>query len=292
MNTCKNKIKLTLCLLALTAASSLYAETASIPGGRSPRSRAQSAKPGPNRQVFVAPDVDHVFPYILASGTWTTTFYLTNLEDREIKVECEFVGTNGEEKSFKFNFQGPNDEPGAFIATTIPKFATDSYSIVSSSTAPLSTAWAYCNSDPRLDRFSGYAVVRNTATNGVFREFVTGLHPESEPVFSVPFIDSATGSTALILLNSSLDTDSSLALSMFDREGKTVGTSTVVLKPGNLRLLVLNDVFKDVKNGTVRVVLAEGSQRVTGLALRSNAGGFVPLHPLTPKEAPPEVAPQ
>ncbi len=272
------------CLVAILMASAIDAQTAARPGGRSLRIGELPQKPGAGRQLFVAPEVDHVFPYFLSSATWTTTFYLTNLEDREINVTCEFVGTNGEEKPFKFSFSG-TDDPTGFTASKISRFATESFSTVSTAAA-LTTAWAYCASEPRTDRFSGYAIVRNTAANGTSRDFVTGLHPDSEPVFSVPFLDSAANTTGLVLMNSSLETDSSLALWMFDRDGKDAGNGTLVLKPGNLRVIVLNDAFKTVKSGTLRVTVVEGSKQITGMALRTNAAGYAVLAPLTPKEAP------
>ncbi len=276
-------------ILLIATACSMLGQTDSSSTTRSLRTREAAHKPGVNRQLFVAPDVDHVFPYFLSSGTWTTTFYLTNLEDREITVGCEFVGTGGEAKPIKFSFSGTQD-PTAFTTSTISKFATESFSTVSTATA-LTTAWAYCSSEPRTDRFSGYAIVRNTTAAGAVREFVTTLHPESEPTFSVLFLDSAANSTGLVLLNSALEEDSSVAISMLDRQGKTVGNGTLVLKPGNLRVVVLNDAFKEVKSGTVRVVVAEGSKMVTGFALRTNAAGYTVLTPLTPKEAPPAAPP-
>lgn len=275
--------------LAIVAAFSLDAQTVGRSDNRSLRSRDLPQKVGASRQLFVAPDVDHVFPYLLSSGTWTTTFYLTNLEDREITVGCEFVDTSGTEKPMNFNFSATQD-PTAFTTSTISKFATESFSTVSTATV-LTTAWAYCSSEPRTDRFSGYAIVRNTTAAGAVREFVTTLHPESEPTFSVPFLDSAANTTGLVLLNSALEEDSSVAIWIFDSQGKNIGDGTLILKPGNLRVVVLNDAFKEIKSGTVRVVVAEGSKMVTGFALRTNGAGYTVLNPLTPKEAPPAAPP-
>jgi hypothetical protein len=278
-------------LLVLTALACLHSPLHGQSTARSSphflRHPDASSKSGPARNIFVAPDTDHIFPYILSSPTWTTTFYLTNLEDREIQVSCEFVAPNGESKPFRFSF-APNDEPTGFTESRIAKFATESFSIVAprpveGTAAPLSTAWAYCASEPRTDRFSGYAIVRNTATNGASREFLTTLQPESEPVFSVPLTDTATNTTGLVLLNNDLEVDANLALWLFDRDGNTIANTTLTLKPSNLQVIVLNDAFPDAKSGTVRVVSADGTKYLTGLALRTNAAGYTALFPLTPK---------
>ncbi len=277
-------------LIALAATLSVSAQTAANPAGRSLRTPENPAKAGPERQAFVVPDVDHVFPYFLSSASWTTTFYLTNLEDRDITVNCEFVGTGGEEKPLKFSFTKEGEDPTAFTTSVISKFSTQSFSTVSTATT-LTTAWAFCSADPRTDRFSGYAVVRNTAANGAARDFFTTLQPDSEPIFSVPYLDSATNTTGLILVNTSIDTDSSLAYWVYDAQGRNTAADSIILKPGNLRVIVLNEAFKDTKSGTVRVVNVEGSKLVTGLALRTSAAGYSAFPPLTPKEAPPAPAP-
>lgn len=275
-------------LLMLMPATCVHGQSSAKLSGRTLRQSDSTGKSNAPRNIYVSPDVDHVFPYFLASPSWTTTFYLTNLEDREINVTCEFVAANGNEQPFRFSFD-PEGEATAFTASQISKFSTESFSIVTprpaeGSTSPLVTAWAYCAAENRTDRFSGYAIVRNTAANGASRDFVTGLQPESEPVFSVPFLDAATNTTGLILVNNDLEKDIQLALWVFDRDGNTVANTTLTLKPSNLRVIVLNEAFPQVKSGTIRVVaLEEGSKYLSALALRTNAAGYAALTPLSPK---------
>lgn len=277
-----------MCLLLLTASTSVLGQTSSQPSSRSYRHHDTAGKSTPTRNIFVSPDVDHVFPYILASPSWTTTFYLTNLEDREINVTCEFVAANGNEQPFRFSFD-PDGGATGFTASRISKFSTESFSIITprpaeGTTSPLTTAWAYCAAETRTDRFSGYAIVRNTAANGASRDFVTSLQPESEPVFSVPFLEAATNTTALVLLNNDLEKDCNLALWVYDRDGNSVANTTLTIKPSNLRVIVLNDAFPQVKSGTIRVVsLDDGSQYLSAVAIRTNAAGYAALSPLTPK---------
>lgn len=273
-------------LLFLATACSLFGETHSSASTRSLRTRAAAHKPGANRQLFVAPNVDHVFPYFLVSNTWNTTLYLTNLEDREIKVYCEFVNANGEELPLQFDFSANAEDVSAYTESIIPAFSTGSFHTVSTATA-ITTGWAYCATDPKTDRFSGYAVVKNTASNGASREFITNLQPDEEPVFSVPFTDAASGRTALVLVNNSLDEDTTLAIFAFDPDGNPAGNGTITLKPSNLRTVVLNEAFKDLTSGTIRVVHVEGTKYVGGVALRTNASGYTAFPSLTPKEAPP-----
>jgi hypothetical protein len=273
-------------VLTIVLAATASAQTTTRSHAPAVRAKRLTQKPGPNRQLFVAPNVDHVFPYFLVSSAWNTTIYLTNLEDREIKVYCEFVNANGEELPLQFDFSANAEDVFAFTESIIPAFSTGSFTTVSTATTS-SIGWSYCATDPKTDRFSGYAVVKNTSSNGASREFVTNLQPDEEPVFSVPFTDAAAGRTLLVLVNNSLEEDSTLAISAFDPDGKSAGNGTITLKPSNLRTVVLNDAFKDLKSGTIRVVHVEGTKYVGGMALRTNASGYTAFTALAPKEAPP-----
>ena len=274
-----------------TLATVLDAQTVARFGSPSLRHPNPPQKAGPNRQLFVPPLVNFVFPYLLASSNRTTTLYLTNLENRNIKVYCDFIGLDGEELPLAFDFSANEKDTTAYTESNLSPYSTDSFRTVSTATA-LTTGWTYCEAEDKTDRFSGYAVVRSTAADGSSREFITPLQPDKEPVFSVPFTEGASSQTSLILVNVDSDSDSTLALWYYDREGKTIGNGSITLKPGYLRTIVLNDVFKAVPNGTVRVVSVEGTKYITGMALRTNAAGATAFPPLTPTEAPPAVTPQ
>ena len=59
--------------------------------------------------------------------------------------------------------------------------------------------------------------------------------------------DTTTSTTGLVLVNSPLDTESSLALWAFNRDGETVAMSTNTLPASAVRVVALNDecrVFK------------------------------------------------
>lgn len=273
-------------LLFLATVCSLFGDTHASASTRSIRTRAAVNKPGANRQLLVPVEVNNVFPYVVASRSRTTNFYLTNLEDREIKVFCEFVGTNGEQLPLALDFSANAEDVTIFTESTISPYATASFHTVSNATEA-ATGWAFCQSDSGTDRFSGYTVVRFNSSEGSPREFITPLQPYEEPIFSVPFTDGASSQTALILINITTEDDSTLALSYYDSDGRTVGNGSITLKPGNLRTILLNEVFKEVSNGTVRVVRVEGTTGITGMALRLNAAGFAAFPALTPQEAPP-----
>lgn len=280
------KTLLSLSLVAILAAATLGAQTVARSGGRSLRTRTAINKANANRQLFVPVEVNNVFPYVVASSSRTTNFYLTNLEDREIKVFCEFVGTNGEQLPLALDFSANAEDVTIFTESTISPYATASFHTVSNATEA-ATGWAFCQSDSGTDRFSGYTVVRFNSSPGSPREFITPLQPYEEPIFSVPFTEGASSQTALLLINITTDDDSTLALWYYDSEGKTVGNGSITLKPGTVRTILLNDVFKEVSNGTVRVVRVEGTTGITGMALRLNAAGFAAFPVLTPQDAPP-----
>jgi hypothetical protein len=276
----------TSCLLAILAAYSLDAQTVARIGSSSLRTRAAAQKAGPNRQLFVPPLVNFVFPYLLAGSNRTTTLYLTNLENRKIKVYCDFIGLDGEELPLAFDFSANEKDTTAYTESIMPPYSTGSFRTVSTATA-LTTGWTFCAAEDDTDRFSGYAVVRSTAADGSSREFITPLQPDEEPVFSVPFTEGASSQTSLVVINVNSKEGSSLALWYYDGDGKTVGNGSITLKPGYHRTILLNDVFKTVPNGTVRVVSVEGTKYITGMALRTNAAGSAVFAPLAPKEAPP-----
>jgi hypothetical protein len=273
-------------LLALLLAAAASAQPTTRPSARAVRAQRLPQKAAANRQLFVVPNVDHVFPYFLVSNAWTTTLHLTNLEDREIKVYCEFVNANGEELPLQFDFSANAEDVTAYTESIIPAFATAPFHTVSTATTS-TTGWSYCSADPATDRFSGYAVVKNTTANGAIREFITSLQPDQEPVFSVPFTDAASGRTALVLVNNSLEQESKLAVFAIDADGNPAGNGTITLQPSNLRTVVLNEAFKDLPSGTIRVVHVEGSKSVGGMALRTNSSGYTAFLPLSPQEAPP-----
>lgn len=269
-----------LCVLVSMFGVAAFGQTTAFDG----HVRGVTGKDNGRRQIVIERDVNHVFPYILSSASWVTSIHITNLEDHDIQVSCEYVGSNGEEKLLTFDFD--DKTPTAGSASKISPLATASFKTVSTDTA-LTTAWAYCSAEPRTERFSGYAIVRNTTSNGAVREFVTPLQPESETIFSVPFLAAADNTTGLLLLNNALEGDATLGIWMIDTNGKQVDARSLTLKAGNLRIVVLNDVFKDVKEGTVRVVKVEGTDYVSAMALKTSIAGYTALPVLMPKADPP-----
>ncbi|MBI4890522.1 MAG: hypothetical protein HY821_07840 [Acidobacteria bacterium] len=248
------------------------------------RLRTPSVRAAHSRQATVERDGSHVFPYLLSSASWTTTIHITNLEDHPIEVGCEVVSSDGSNRELTFDFDP--DHPTAFTTTKLPALSTSSFQTVSSA-ASLTAVWMYCAAEPRTERYSGSAIVRYTYPNGSMRDFVVSMQPESEPVFSIPFLPAEDNTTALILVNTALEGNSSLGIWMVDPDGKQVAARSLTLQPGAMRLIVLNDEFKDVKQGTVRVVVVDGGKLVTGMALRTSAAGYAALMPMSPKQDPP-----
>ncbi len=215
-----------LLLLASILSVAAFAQTTSSDG----HVRGVTGKDNGRRQIIIERDVNHVFPYMLSSAAWTTSIHITNLEDHDIQVVCEFVGSNGEEKLLTFDFD--EKTPTAGTSSKIASLATASFKTLSTDTA-LTTAWAYCSAEPRTERFSGYAIVRNTTSNGAVREFITPLQPESETIFSVPFLAAADNTTGLVLLNNALEEDATLGIWMIDSNGKQVAVDGSTIERAN-----------------------------------------------------------
>lgn len=269
-----------LCLTFVFAASAgAQSSTTAYSNGASLRASRAAAAKRSSRYALVAPDTDHVFPYILDGNNWSATLYVTNLENREIKVECEFVGTAGEEKEMDFDIGR-----GAFTTSKILPYGTTSFRTTGRGST-LTTAWAYCTADPRTDRFSGYVILRSQSPNQPVREFVTPLAPEQEPGFLLPYIQPAANQTELVIINTTTETDASFKVSIIDPDGNSLADTSFTLKPGELRLTVLNNEFKqlgDIPTSTVRVELTAGTEYVTGVGLRVGPSGTVALAPMTP----------
>ena len=121
-------------MLLATAGRPSHGETVAREGVRSSRVRHAADKHG-GRQLAVVPDADHVFPCMRVSGAWTSTIYLSNLENRQINVTRKFVGTNGEEKQLQFSF-AVADYRTEFTESKIAKFSTESFSRVSTENGP------------------------------------------------------------------------------------------------------------------------------------------------------------
>lgn len=232
------------------------------------RSRPVEKISKPARFAYVAPDEQHVLPYVVDGENWYTSFYLINLETYPILVNCEFVGQDGFAKSYKFDIG-----EGDVTTTDLPVNAIGNFRTTGEA-AKQQIGWAYCSSKPRTDRFMVHAVLRSK--NGdITRDITIPLHPDMETRFSVPYLRSGDAKSNLILINSDLELTATLRISVFDLNGTNLGAATQTLQPGEQRISLLDELFPDFKSdyGLVTVEKIDGTDWVTGSMLNFGPGG-------------------
>ncbi|MCC6590497.1 MAG: hypothetical protein IT168_27645 [Bryobacterales bacterium] len=234
------------------------------------RARAAKKESKGARFAYVAPDEQHVLPYVVDGENWYTSFYFINLETYPIGVSCEFVGQEGYAKSFKFDIGD-----GDVTTTDLPANAIDNFRTTGESSKQ-QIGWAYCSSNPRTDRFTVHAVIRMKAGD-VTRDINIPLHPDWETTFSVPFLRAGDAKSNLILINTDIELSATFRISVFDRNGTKLMEGTQVLQPSEQRISLLDELFPDLQIdvGVVTVQKIDGTDWVTGSMLTIGAGGPV-----------------
>ena len=234
------------------------------------RARSTEKASTVKRLAYIAPDEQHVLPYVVDGENSYTTFYLTNLETYPILVSCEFVGQDGYSKSFKFDIG-----EGDITTTDLPVNAIGTFRTMGEPEKQ-QIGWAYCSSKPRTDRFMVYAVLRSK-TGDVTRDINIPLHPDRETKFSLPYLRAGEAKSNLILINTDLDLTATFRVTLFDLNGTSLGAVTQTLQPGEQRISLLDDVFPDFKAdlGLVTVEKIDGTDWVTGSMLTFGPSGPV-----------------
>lgn len=232
------------------------------------RARTAEKQSKSTRYAYVAPDEQHVLPYVVDGENWYTSFYLINLETFPILVNCEFVGQDGYAKSYKFDIG-----EGDVTTTDLPVNAIGNFRTAGEAEKQ-QVGWAYCSSKPRTDRFMVHAVLRYK-TSEVTRDVNIPLHPDMETKFSMPYLRAGEAKSSLILINTDLDLAATFRVSVFDSNGTKLGDATQTLQPGEQRITALNDTFPDLKFdfGLVAVEKIDGTDWVTGSMLTFGPGG-------------------
>lgn len=244
--------------------------TASAGSAQPLRVRPVEKKSTVARFAYVAPDEQHVLPYVVDGANWSTYFYLINLETYPILVNCEFVGQDGYAKTYKFDIG-----EGDLTTTNLPVNAIGSFRTTGEAEKQ-QIGWAYCSSKPRTDRFMVHAVLRSKSGE-VTRDINIPLHPDRELKFSLPYLRSADAKSNLILINTDIDLSATFRISIFDTNGTELGTANQTLQPGEQRISTVADVFPDFTPdyGLITVEKTDGADWVTGSMLTFGPGGPV-----------------
>jgi hypothetical protein len=231
---------------------------------------------GRERNFFITANGVHVLPVVRDGAGWSTRFYLTNLENRDVRMFCEHVAADGAAMVLETNI-GRGD--GAQI--DLGRFGTFTFATVGTGSG-LTQGWTFCYADLKEDRIGGHIVVRREAADGQpAREFTIPMLPDYQPKFVVPFPDRTAFRSELILVNTATERSSTFQVRLFTRN--EISIDPITLAPGEQRVINLTEQFNLVNFTAASLVVevAEGTKFVTGTLLRqSDTGGPVAFIPL------------
>lgn len=228
------------------------------------------------RNFFITSNGVHVFPLVRDGGGWTTRFYLTNLENRDVRIFCDHVAQDGSSLVLETNLgRGDGAQLDLLRYGTVVVNTTNTGSTVTQ-------GWTYCYADQNADRIGAHAVLRQEATDSQpAREFSMPMLPDYEPKFVIPVADPSAFRSELLLINTATQTPSTIQVRLFTRN--EISIDPITLAPGEQRVINLNDQFNlvDFVSASLVVEVISGTKFITGAVLRqSESGGpvaFVPL---------------
>jgi P pilus assembly chaperone PapD len=208
-----------------------------------------------------------VLPQFVFGGGWYSALYFTNLTGAAVSFPVNFVGDAG----------APLTVPSLGGSTTQVKLAAYGTAIVE---AP--------NVGSLLQGYAAFTLPSGVFGYGVFRQSVPG---QSDQEAVVPLSDAGASSntltwdeinlvTAVAIVNPS-STAATVAVTLWDENGNTVGTSSVTLPPNSktaapLRNLGLGLSGMVGKRGSAQFMVSTGSVDVLGLRFDGLAFTSIP----------------
>jgi hypothetical protein len=217
------------------------------------------------RAVVANPTRDRILPYVYDGAGWSTTFVLTNLDNRTINLRLEFTGNDGSDLQF----------PVLGIGTTSAvDIKLGQGGTISVSTADIAgdrtSGYAFVGVPNQTDRFAGYAVVRQQ-TNGLpDLEFTIPVTPIDENQFVLPMDNTNGFVTFISLVNSSTQNPANVNVTVQDQDGNVLATDQLQIVPLGRLTFNVSDRYPQLNNLVGSILFsASGNQFVTGLGLRS-----------------------
>ncbi|MBL8213903.1 MAG: hypothetical protein JNK87_24505 [Bryobacterales bacterium] len=263
-----------LAMLLLTTA--VFGQEGVATTGKLSVRQAGTKEKGRERNFYITAQGAHVLPVVKDGAGWSTRFYLTNLENRDVRMFCEHVAKDGAAMVLETNI-GRGD--GAQI--DLLRYGTFTFATTGTGST-LTEGWTYCYADLDADRIGGHIVVRQEGVDGQpAREFTIPMLPDYAPKFVVPFPDRTAFRSELLLVNTAIETPSTIQVRLFTRN--EISIDPITLQPGEQRVIDLTEQFNLVNFTAASLVVevAEGTKFVTGTLLRrSDTGGPVVFLPL------------
>src|ERR1039457_940143 len=212
------------------------------------------------------PALSSVLPQFAFGGGWYSALYFTNLTGAAVSFPVNFVGDTGT----------PLIVPSLGGSTTQVKLAAYGTAIVE---AP--------NVGSLLQGYAAFTLPSGVFGYGVFRQSVPG---QSDQEAVVPLSDAGASSntltwdemnlvTAVAIVNPS-STAATVAVTLWDENGNTIGTSSVALQPNSKTAAALRSLpglgGMVGKRGSARFSVSAGSVAVLGLRFDGLAFTSIP----------------
>ena len=254
-----SRSKLVLALLTLSAVVPLAAADRgfAIPSTKLNRAR----KP----QVVADPSRDAIYPYVYDGAGWSTSFVFTNLDNHTININLEFSNDDGSNLLVPLVGVGTDSS----FAVTIPYAGTVSLATGDTSSI-LAIGYAFAGAANQKDLFSGYAVVRNQTPGLPDLEFTIPITPINENQFVLPFDNTNGYLTRAVLINSSLQNNATVNVTVNDQDGNVLATDQIAIVPLGAVRFSVTARYPQLQ-GIVGSIFfsAPSNQFVTGLGERS-----------------------
>lgn len=264
------------CLAMVLLTTAVFGQEGVATTGKLSVRQAGAVEKGRERNFYITANGVHVLPLVKDGAGWSTRFYLTNLENRDVRMFCEHVAKDGSAMVLETNI-GTGD--GAQV--DLLRYGTFTFATAGTAEA-LTEGWTFCYADLDADRISGHIVLRQEGVDGQpAREFTIPMLPDYAPKFVVPFPDRTAFQSELLLVNTAIETPSTIQVRLFTRN--EISIDPITLQPGEQRVINLTEQFNLVNFTAASLVVevAEGTKFVTGALLRrSETGGPVAFLPL------------
>jgi P pilus assembly chaperone PapD len=220
----------------------------------------------PTTSGSAANPASSVLPQIAFGGGWYSALYFTNTTGALVSFPVSFVSDAGT----------PLTLPSIGGATAQVKIAAYGTAIIE---AP--------NAGSLLEGYAGFALPAGVYGYGVFRQSVAG-RPDQEAV--VPFSDASATSntltwdetsfvTAVAIVNPG-STAETVAVTLWDENGKAIGTSSIALAPGSKTEATLRTMpglsGMVGQRGSAQFTASGGSVAVLGLRFDGSAFTSIP----------------
>ena len=225
---------------------------------------AQAGVRSGSNGIVSDPSRDKIFPYLADGNGWTTNFVFTNLDTHSVVVHLEFSADDGSFLTL------PVTGIGSTQAADITIVVGGSFSLTTAGTAQNRTSgYAFATAKNQTDLFAGYAVVRNVASGMADLEFTVAPTPLNENSFTLSFDNTNGYATYAALINSSVDKDATIVVSIQDQNGNVLGTDQITVPPIGRYQFNVSDRYPQLNNIVGNIVFsASGKQYVGGTGLR------------------------